>query len=341
MPHRPALRTTLGLACLWAACLAAPRGEAAAQAPAPAATSSPAPAPVAGVAAIQEAADRALIRDLLGYVAANPKADDLDQAYMKVFDKVIEHDWFADHEAVARKYLAAYPEGPVRSLARIVTTMGRAGAGKYDEALASYEALMAGLGGADQEEFAASFAQTLVESAVAAGEADTARKVYATLLKKFGADDPNLAQKVQGELAQLDRIGTQTPDATVNDLNGRPFRLADLKGKYVLVDFWATWCAPCTAELPRMQAAYAKYKAKGFEVVAVSLDEAKAVVDEFVRARKLPWRQVHNATSNGDLVEAFGVRNIPATFLIDPAGKIIRLEVRGPALDRALEALIR
>lgn len=338
MPHPALDRSTLRRLCLGAACLVAPpwlSGDAArAQAPAP--------APAAkSVAEIQNQADKALIRDLLAYVAAHPKADDLDQAYMKVFDKAIEHDWFAEHEAVAQQYLAAYPEGPVRSLARIVTTMARAGAGKYDEALASYEALMGGIGGAEQAEFAATFADTLAGSAVAAGEADVARKVYASLVKKFGSDDPNLAQKVQLELAQLDRIGTPAPDATVNDLAGRPFRFADLKGKYVLVDFWATWCAPCTAELPRMQADYAKYKAKGFEIVGVSLDEAKGVVDEFVKARKLPWRQVHNASSNGDLVEAFGVRTIPATFLVDPSGKIIRLEVRGAALDRALETLIR
>ena len=293
------------------------------------------------VAEIQNQNDRALIRDLLDYLGKHPKADDLDQAYMKVFDKVIEHDWFADHEAVAQKYLSTFPDGPVRSLARIVTTMARAQAGQYREALASYESLMAGLSGADQEQFASTFSDSLAESAIAAGEPAVARKVYETLLTKFGDESPNLVQKVQGEIARLDKIGTFAPEVTVNDLSGATFRLADLKGKYVLVDFWATWCAPCTVEIPRLQAAYAKYKGKGFEVVAVSLDEAKGVVAEFVKVRKLPWKQIHNATSNGDLVEAFGVKSIPATFLIDPSGKIVRLELRGSALDKALETLIR
>ena len=128
---------------------------------------------------------------------------------------------------------------------------------------------------------------------------------------------------------------------TAVDLAGAPIRLEDLRGKYVLVDFWATWCAPCVVELPRLQAAYAKYHAKGFEVVAVSLDETRSAVVDFVKARKLPWKQVHNATGNGDLGEAFGVKNIPATFLIDPKGTIIRRELRGQALDKALETLIR
>jgi len=304
------------------------------------ATGADSPAPKS-VAEIQAAHDRTLIRDLLDYLAKNPKADDIDQAYMKVFDKAIEHDWFAENEAVARKYLAEFPEGPVRSLARIVTTMGRAQAGKFAEALTSFNALMDGLGGAEQEEFAANFADTLALSATGAGETEVARKVYAGLLKKFGGDSPNLVQKVKDEEARLDRIGTMAPTVAVNDLAGASFRLDELRGKYVLVDFWATWCAPCVIEIPRLQAAHAKYKDKGFEIVAVSLDEARSAVTDFVKARKLPWRQVHNGTSNGDLVDAFGVKTIPATYLIDPKGKIVRLELRGPALDRALEALLK
>lgn len=304
---------------------------------------SPAPASAApkSVAEVQDRHDRALIRDLIDYIAQHPKGDDLDQAYMKVFDKAIEHDWFGDQEALAKQYLATYPDGPVRALARVVATMAHAQGGQFAEALTSYQALLDGLTGAEQEEFAATFADSLAGAAIAAGEIPVAHATYEALLKKFGAESPDLAQKVQGELARIARVGTPLPDLTVADLGGATLRFADLKGKYVLVDFWATWCAPCTAELPRIQAAYAKYRGKGFEVVGVSLDESREAVAEFVRARGLPWRQVHNATSNGDLVEAFGVRNIPASFLIDPSGRIIRLDLRGGALDRTLGTLIK
>jgi peroxiredoxin len=293
------------------------------------------------VSEIQSVHDKALIRDLMAYLAKNPKADDFEQAYMKVFDKIIEHDWFAENEAVARKYLTEHPDGPVRSLAQIVTTMARAQSGHYAEALASFNSLMGGLGGSEQEEFASNFADTLAISAMAAGEHEVARGVYQGLLKKFGGESPNLTQKVKDEIARLDRIGTRAPSVAVNDLAGAPLRLSDLRGKYVLVDFWATWCSPCIVELPRLQAAYSKYHAKGFEIVGVSLDEAKSAVTDFTKARKLPWKQVHNNTAGGDFVEAFGVRTIPATFLISPEGTIIRLELRGQALDKALEALIR
>ena len=299
-----------------------------------------APPPSAkSVAEIQAAHDRALIRDLLAYAAANPKADDLDQAYMALFDKVIEHDWFADHEAAARGYLAARPDGPVRSLARIVATMARAQAGDFTQALARFKELMVGLGKTEQEEFAANFADSLALSATSAGEYNVARQVYQTLLDRYG-DSPNLRQKVTADLARLEKVGTPAPVLTVKDTKGETFRLDSLRGKYVLVDFWATWCAPCVAELPRVQAAYAKYRGKGFEVVGVSLDETKEAVADFVKTRNVPWRQVHNAGAGGDLVEAFGVSSIPATFLVDPQGTIVRLELRGEALDRALESLL-
>ena len=296
---------------------------------------------LASVAEIQTRHDRALVKDLAAYLAKTPKPDDLDQAYLTFFNKAIEHDWFLENEAIAKAYLKEYPEGPVRPLARIVVTMARAQAGGYAEALASFRLLIDALNSADQLDFAANFADSLAGLATSSGEIDVAREVYATLLQKFGADNPGLKQKVSDDLARLDRVGKPVASAQVKDIDGKSFRFESLKGKYVLVDFWATWCAPCLAELPRIQAARAKYQSRGFEVVSVSLDETKGPVVDFVKVRKLPWVQIHNATCVGDLVQAFGVSTIPATFLVDPKGTIVRLDLRGPALDKALDALIK
>jgi thiol-disulfide isomerase/thioredoxin len=293
------------------------------------------------VSEIQSAHDHALIRDLVAYLGKSPKPDDVDQAYLTLFNKVIEHDWFLDNEAIARSYLKEYPDGPVRPLAQIIATMGRAQAGAFGEAVASFKALMEGLGGSEQVEFATNFADNLAGAATSAGEVEAAREVYATVLRKFGGENASLRQKVADDLARLDRVGRPAPTVSVTDLDGKPFRLDDLKGKYVLIDFWATWCAPCLAELPRVQGAEAKYRDKGFRVVSVSLDETKGAVADFVRVRKLPWVQIHNATCAGDLVKDFGVGSIPATFLVDPDGKIVRLDLRGAALDKALEAILR
>jgi peroxiredoxin len=298
------------------------------------------PAVPGSVSELQAAHDRILMRDLAAYIAAKPKAADLDQAYLALFDKAIEHDWFLEHEETARRYLASFPDGPVRALAQIVATMARAQAGQFGEALQQYQKLMSGLGKAEQEEFAAQFTDSLAQAASTAGAYDIARRVYETLLERYG-ESPTLRQKVRDDLNRLALVGKPAPRLVVKDLEGNTLRFDELRGRYVLVDFWATWCAPCVAELPRVQAAYAKYHDTGFEVVGVSLDETKAAVQDFVRTRKLPWRQIHNASCGGDLVEAFGVGAIPATFLLDPQGTIIRLELRGPALDQVLAQLLK
>ena len=146
---------------------------------------------------------------------------------------------------------------------------------------------------------------------------------------------------MQADLKRLDQVGQSAPSFAAEDIQGRAVRLAAYRGKYVLLDFWATWCGPCVAELPRIQAAYRAYHDAGFEIIGVSLDESKAAVVDFVKARKLPWPQIHNGGAATDLVQSFGVTSIPATYLIDPDGTIIRIDLRGKALDETLARLIK
>ncbi len=298
-----------------------------------------APAP-AGVAEIQGRHDRALVRELSEYLIRNPEADDRDQAYAALFNKAIEHDWFAETEDAAKRYLKDEPDGPVKALAQIISVMARAQAGQFDEALARYKELMLGLGSSDQEEFAASFTETFAASAGTAGEVEVARRIYETLGERF-TDSAEIRDKATRELARLDRVGKPAPSLEVLDVAGKSMRLGSLRGKYVLVDFWATWCAPCIAELPRQQEAYRKYHDAGLEIVGVSLDETRSAVVDFVKVRKLPWIQFHNGTAGADLVEAFGVSSIPANYLIDPEGTVVRLDLRGSTLDSVLSKLIK
>ena len=284
--------------------------------------------------------DKSLIQDLDDYLKKHPKAADRDEAYHAVFDRIIEHDWFLDNEAIAKRYLTEQPNGPVRPLAQIVATLARAQAGRFAEALTIYEKLMGDLGKADQEEFAANFAEQLGSAAAAAGEIKIARQVYEALLDKYGEANPELKQKTKDDLARLDRVGKPAPTLITTDVNGKPFKLAEWKGKVVLVDYWATFAAPCVAEISNIESLYEKYHARGFEVVSISLDDAPTAVIDFVKARKIPWREVHSATGGGDPVEVFGVNKIPASFLIDQKGTVVRIDPRGQALAKALEKLL-
>ncbi len=294
----------------------------------------------ANVAEIQAKHDRAFIRELSDYLRQYPKAEDRDQAYAALFNKAIEHDWFSEAEEQGRQYLTSDPEGPVKALAQIILTMGRAQAGQFDEALKRFRELMQGIGQNEQEEFAASFSDNLATAAITAGEFGIAREVYTALLSRF-SDSPNLRQKVQRDLKRLDKVGKPAPSFATEDIAGKTVRLEAYRGKYVLIDFWATWCAPCIAELPRLQAAYRAYHDAGFEIIGISLDESKTAVVDFARARNIPWPQLHNASGSADLVEGFGVGSIPATYLIDPQGTVIRLDMRAKALDETLSRLLK
>lgn len=135
--------------------------------------------------------------------------------------------------------------------------------------------------------------------------------------------------------------GAAAPEFTLRMLDGATVRRSDLAGKTVLLDFWATWCAPCVAEMPEMKRIYETFRAKDdFVMIGVSLDTEEREVREFVRRRGILWAQaVGEAGRAGSAAQAFGVRGIPAVFLIDREGKIAGAYLRGAEIESALRRL--
>jgi thiol-disulfide isomerase/thioredoxin len=151
------------------------------------------------------------------------------------------------------------------------------------------------------------------------------------------------AQKLELRMAKwlTIRTGDLAPDFSVTTLEGKPLRLTDLRGKVVLVDFWATWCAPCVAEIPAIKKAYEAYGGAGrFEVVALSLDDDAEVVRRFAKAKGMSWPQAVAGPTPNPLAEKYAVSSIPATFLIGPDGRVVAKDLRGQALERELRKLL-
>jgi thiol-disulfide isomerase/thioredoxin len=146
------------------------------------------------------------------------------------------------------------------------------------------------------------------------------------------------AQQIQDNLV----AGTVFPDFTTTNLDGGPLSVGALKGKLVLVDFWATWCPPCVGEIPNLIATYQKHHHEGFEIIGVSLDENRSALDSFMKTHDgMTWQEYFDGQHwTNNLAVKYGVTKVPFNLLIGPNGRIIARDLRGPDLEMAVaEAL--
>lgn len=141
-----------------------------------------------------------------------------------------------------------------------------------------------------------------------------------------------------------ENMNRKAPDFTLPDVNGQPLALSSFKGKYVLIDFWASWCGPCRMENPNVVSTYQQYKNKNFTVLGVSLDRPgqKEAWLKAIKEDKLDWTHVSDLKYwESAVVPLYGINAIPYNVLIDPDGKILATNLRGPALPAKLQALLK
>jgi thiol-disulfide isomerase/thioredoxin len=183
-----------------------------------------------------------------------------------------------------------------------------------------------------------------VQSIEGSGQTDEAVKAYRELSAILAkSKDPQIAAQAGGFDGIVRRLMLPGKPIEIRGklVDGTPVNASAIKGKVVLVDFWATWCGPCKAELPNVLANYEKYHSRGFEVVGVSCDDDKAALVKFIEDQKLPWPiMFHDPTEGPGMADYYGITGIPTAILTNKKGEVVSLNARGPALTQKLEELL-
>ena len=165
----------------------------------------------------------------------------------------------------------------------------------------------------------------------------------------YAALDPQVqASPIGSYIAQMigesrkNPMGKPLADFSQEDTAGNLVRLSSFRGKYVLVDFWASWCGPCRQENPNVLNAYNRYKDKNFTVLGISLDKSKQSWLDAIAADGLAWTHISDLKFwNNAVAQKFQIQSIPQNFLVDPNGIVIGKNLRGAALDSKLESLLK
>ncbi|WDF56258.1 TlpA disulfide reductase family protein [Mucilaginibacter sp. KACC 22063] len=189
-----------------------------------------------------------------------------------------------------------------------------------------------------------SFLSLLALSSLGGPSADPAMldKLYSSLDPTVKETEPGkvLGKTIEG--LKVTAIGSTAPDFELPDVNGKPVKLSSFKGKYVLLDFWASWCPPCRQENPNVVKAFNRYKTKNFTIVGVSLDKPgdKANWQAAIKNDGLTWTQVSDLKFwDSAAAQLYQITSIPQNYLIDPQGKIIAKNLRGSDLESKLAEL--
>lgn len=293
-----------------------------------------------GFDVILESQTRATFDKITAYVKANPDAADADRAHRWLFATAISNGLEAEAVDLADAYLKLESQNPATaSGAQQVRMFGLAKGGKAEEAVQMYAAQLKFSrfqSGGPMIEMGLDLATALRM----AREFEGARAIYDAVGQKFFLNT-NVQERCRNKSQKLDLLDAEAPSLTGTDTKGVSVDLASLKGKVVLVDFWATNCPPCIEEFPNIKSIYSELHKDGFEIIGVSLDGDASLVESFTSRMKMPWRQIVDETTVEGFRKDWHVRTIPSLYVVSRNGKVAQCDVKGRDLRATIEKLVK
>jgi len=304
--------------------------------------------------------DRKKLADLAA-LAVRQSGIEAEAAYRAAFDLAVARGFYTEAEQVARAYLAReHGEPESHALAASIILIGRAERGEFDASLADLKTFLARRAAsevADEHRLSSplvcAVGEAYLQRLIRGGRFDIAREVC-RLLMDSNHPDPVIRDYFAGRLARFEMIGKPAPAIEGTDVDGKTVRLADLKGKVVFVDFWASWCPPNVASFPHVRDLFMTHRGQGFAVIGVNLDalaqdpsgkkadpkEILSTVRWFLLQHRAAWPNIVGASAEAT-AKAYGVSEVPAGFLIGRDGVIQKVELRGKALSQAIEEALK
>lgn len=256
------------------------------------------------------------------FIKAHAKYKHTDEVYYILGTTLVQYDRTEEGIAVLDELIRYYPLAP--SIEKSLFTLGLAydRINRHDEADVIYGKLVN-------------------NSKYSNGKyAQTAQKMLTTdKANRKGALDGLTDLAGSSSPTPTNFVGQLAMDFNVTDLNGQPLSIEQFRGKVVLLDFWATWCPPCIAEMPNVKRTYAKYKNQNFEIIGISLDRSMTPLKSYIEKEGLTWPQYYDNSRN--VSNMYQVRSIPSTFLIDGEGIIRMTNLRGSALESGVAQLVQ
>jgi thiol-disulfide isomerase/thioredoxin len=280
--------------------------------------------------------DRRRLADLTA-LAARQTPEEAEPTYRELFRLAVARNLYTEAQSAAAAYLKAGGVEPEdRAIAALVLVISQADRGEFDRSLESLAGFIQSNPVADEPtrrldpSTAIAVGESYLQRLVNGQRYDVARKACEMVLAR--KPGPEVREHFEARLKRLKMLDAPAPEIAGRDVEGDPLKLSDLKGKVVLVDFWATWCPPCVEAIPDLRALQAKYGDEGFTILGINLDAHRddvegidavaPIVKGFVLNARVTWPSILlGEPKPGDPADLYGVEEIPASFLVDKQGK--------------------